>query len=104
MIGFLLAFAAIGLPYPPPPSTTEPSDVPSGECRIESTLGGDLDVDDGDDVAEGHKMLLVVECGITNETSRTFLVPIDLVDAKRFVNMAEIVFDLEVPDDGVTVH
>lgn len=89
---FTLTADAQVYPYPTPTTTTTaPGTIPSGRCEVQPAYNGD-------------EMLLVIECGISDTSTRTYVEPVDLEMAQRFVALAEFVFDLDAPHDGVTVH
>jgi hypothetical protein len=96
MIGFLLAFAAIGIPYPPPPPSTTATDLPAGECQMLG-LGPSAPVDDP---GEDYTLTVFIECGISDSVTRLFEFPLSV----DHLELLEEFIPDDTPDDGVTVH
>lgn len=89
---WLLALAA-ALPYPTPPTTTEPSDVPAGECVVAG-----INIPTADQTPT-----LIVRCGISSDVDRLFELPLSEADMWLFAQLLESVDDSDTGDE-ITVH
>lgn len=83
------------VPYPTPTSSTEPPEIPQGECSLAgSSIPSPQD---------GVVPTLIVRCAISDTTTRLFEIPLSETDRWALGRLLEVADQFD-DDDGVTVH